>query len=59
MVAYTVQRMITDFETNADSATKLDMIVDPGTAYVNGYRSQIYWTFIYNNIKTKNDSNFK
>ena len=38
--SYTVQRMITDFETNADSATKLDMIVDPGTAYVNGFRSR-------------------
>ena len=38
--SYTVNRMLTDFETNADSATKLDMTVSAGTAYVNGYRSK-------------------
>ena len=36
--SYTVQTMLTDFETNADSATKLDMIIGSGTAYVNGHR---------------------
>ena len=38
--SYTVQRMITDFETNADSDTKLDMKISSGTAYVNGYASR-------------------
>ena len=38
--SYTVNRMLTDFETNADSATKIDMIVGAGTAYVNGYRNK-------------------
>ena len=36
--SYTVNRMLTDFETNADSASKLDMLVGAGTAYVNGHR---------------------
>ena len=36
--SYTVGRMLTDFETNADSATKVDMIIGGGTAYVNGFR---------------------
>ena len=36
--SYTVNNMLTDFETNADSASKLDILINPGTAYVNGYR---------------------
>ena len=35
---YITGRMLVDFETNADSATKIDMIVTPSTAYVNGNR---------------------
>ena len=35
---YTTQRMLVDFITNADSATKLNIIVGSGTAYVAGNR---------------------
>ena len=35
---YITGRMLVDFETNADSATKIDAIITPSTAYVNGFR---------------------
>jgi hypothetical protein len=35
---YTTNKMFVDFETNVDNAEKIDMIVSPSTAYVNGYR---------------------
>ena len=37
---YITGRMLVDFETNADSATKIDAIITPSTAYVNGFRHQ-------------------
>ena len=35
---YTTNKMFVDFETNGADAAKVDMIVSPSTAYVNGYR---------------------
>ena len=35
---YITGRMLVDFETNADDATKIDAIITPSTAYVNGFR---------------------
>ena len=35
---YTTQRMLVDFITDADSATKLNIIIGSGTAYVSGSR---------------------
>ena len=38
--SYTVNNMLTDFETDADSADFVNMIVGAGTAYVNGFKSK-------------------